>query len=50
MKMNEYGASQAETLSKSISEQVPVDWDTSQIPKSNSKSPNPAPDVNNMDD
>ena len=35
MKMNEYGTSRAENSSKSISKQFPIDWDTSQTPKSN---------------
>ena len=48
--MYEYGTSRAENSSKSISKQFHVDWDTSQISKSNKKIQNPAPDVNFMDD
>ena len=50
MKMNEYGTSRAENSSKSISKQFPIDWDTSQTLKSNTKIKNPAPDVNFLDD
>ena len=34
-KINEYGTPRAESSSKSISEQFPMDRDTSQLPKSN---------------
>ena len=42
LKIYGYGTSRAENSSKSISEQFPIDWDTSRTPKSNQIYPNRA--------